>query len=107
VEKDLADKYSVDICVSPQLTNIFQFLCPILDPSRPAKVHIFQFDQVYLSWSRKVKVNWTKNLYWSLYKIALTTGNLPALFLSPFLFHFYDHYDALTKVQVKPMLRYR
>jgi hypothetical protein len=35
VEKDLADGYLVDTCKSAQMIDIFQFLCPILDPSCP------------------------------------------------------------------------
>jgi hypothetical protein len=45
-----------------------------------------------------VKVNWRKNLYRALHKIALQTGLSATLYLPPFLFHFYNHYNALTKV---------
>jgi hypothetical protein len=51
---------------------------------------------VYLSLWKKVKVNWTRNLYRSMYKSAQQVGISPQSYLSPFLFHFYDQNNALT-----------
>jgi hypothetical protein len=42
-------------------------------------------------------VNWTKNLYRSLYRSALQVGVSSTSYMSPFLFHFFDRYDALTR----------
>jgi hypothetical protein len=41
-------------------------------------------------------VNWTMVLYWALYKCGLQVGCAPASYMSPFLFHYYNHYNALT-----------
>jgi hypothetical protein len=46
---------------------------------------------------KKIKVNWTQNLYWSMYKSAQQVGISPQSYLSPFLFHFYDQNNALTR----------
>jgi hypothetical protein len=68
-----------------------------LEPIHPNKVHIYWFNQVYLLLWKHTKVNWKNNLYRSLYKSALQVGFSSTLYMSPFLFHFYDCYNALTK----------
>jgi hypothetical protein len=52
---------------------------------------------VYLLLWKHTKVNWTNNLYRTMYKSALQVGILSTSYLSPFLFHFYDHCNALTR----------
>jgi hypothetical protein len=99
VEKDSADEYLVETCTNAGMKDIFRFLCPILDPTRPSRVHIFRFNQVYLLLRKQVKVNRTKNLYRALYKIAMQVGLTSTLYLSPFLFHFYNQYNTLTRVE--------
>jgi hypothetical protein len=97
VEKDINDGYPVESCLNYNMQDIFRFLCPILDPLQPDKVHIYRFNQVYLLLWKKVKVNWTQNLYRSIYKSAQQVGISPQSYLSPFLFHFYDQNNALTR----------
>jgi hypothetical protein len=87
----------VETCRNNKLRDIFRFLCSILDPVWPNKVHIYRFNQVYLSLWKHTKVNWTKNLYRSMYKSAQQVGILSTSYLSPFLFHFYDYCNALTR----------
>jgi hypothetical protein len=96
VEKDSTNGYPVDNCLDSEMRDIFRFLCPILDPLRPNRVHIYRFNQVYLSLWKKVKVNWTRNLYWSMYNGAHQVGVSPQSYLSPCLFHFYNQNNALT-----------
>jgi hypothetical protein len=68
-----------------------------LDPLRPTTVHIYRFNQVYLLLWKHTKVKWTRNLYRSMYKSTLQVGISSTSCLSPFLFHFYDHCNALTR----------
>jgi hypothetical protein len=77
-EKDSADGCLEDTCRVEDLRDIFQFLCPILDPNRPTRVHIYRFNQVYLLLYKNTPVNWTKILYRSLYKCALQVRHAPA-----------------------------
>jgi hypothetical protein len=97
VEKDSTDGYLVDSFLDSEMRDIFWFLCPILEPLWPDKVHIYRFNQVYLLLWKKVKVNRTQNLYWSMYKSAQQVGVSPQSYLSPFLFHFYDQNNTLTR----------
>jgi hypothetical protein len=52
---------------------------------------------VYLSLWKKTKVNWTKILYRALYKCGQQLGGTLPSYMSSFLFHYYDHYNALTQ----------
>jgi hypothetical protein len=70
-----------------------------LDPARPNQVQIFWFNQVYLLLWKDVRVNLTRNLYRSLYKSAMQVRILSTLYLPPFLFHYNNHYSALTKLE--------
>jgi hypothetical protein len=79
------------------MRDIFWFLCPILDPLPPTWVHIYWFNQVYLLLYIGALVNWTKILYRVLYKCGLQIGCAPASYMSPFLFHYYNHCNALTQ----------
>jgi hypothetical protein len=96
-DKDSVDRYPVDTCRINDMWDIFRFLCPILDPNRPTRVHIYQFNQVYLSLYKGVPVNWTKILYRALYKCGLQVGRTPASYMSPFLFLYYNRYNPLTQ----------
>jgi hypothetical protein len=78
------------------MRGVFRFLCPILDPLCPTRVHIYRFNQVYHLLYSGTPVNWTMVLYWALYKCGLQVGCAPASYMSPFLFHYYNHYNALT-----------
>jgi hypothetical protein len=75
----------------------YQIIWPILDPVCPGLVHVFRFNQVYLALRRHVRVNWTRNIFRSLNICAQQVGVSPNSYLSPFLFHFYDHKSVLTK----------
>jgi hypothetical protein len=46
-EKDSSDGYPVDTCRVKDMRDVFRFLCPILDPLCPTRVHIYRFNQVY------------------------------------------------------------
>jgi hypothetical protein len=41
-------------------------------------------------------VNWTRILYQALYKCGLNLGGTAPSSMSPFFFHYYDHFNALT-----------
>jgi hypothetical protein len=79
-EKDSADGYPVDICRVKDQRDFFQFLCPILDPNCPTRVHIYPFNQVYLLLYKNTQVNWTKILYSShCTSVACRSGTPPPL----------------------------
>ncbi len=96
-QREGADGYQIDWCSDREIRDILWFICPILDPLRPGQVHVFRFNQVYLALRRNVKVNWTRNIFRSLTTCAQQVGVSTNSYLSPFLFHFYDHKSALTK----------
>jgi hypothetical protein len=56
-------------------------------------------NQVSLLLWKDVRVNWTRNLYRFLYKSAMQVGLLSTLYLAPFLFNYYNHYNTLTRLE--------
>jgi hypothetical protein len=83
-EKDSPDGYPIEACKYEEMRDIFWYLCPILDPLRANKVHIYRFNQVYLSRWRDTKVNWMRILYRALYKCGLNLGGTVPSYMSPF-----------------------
>jgi hypothetical protein len=57
VRKDSTDGYPIAACMIKELWDIFGYVCPILDPTQPSKVHIYRFNQVYLLLYTATKVN--------------------------------------------------
>jgi hypothetical protein len=87
-EKDSTDGYPIETCKYEEMQDIFWYLCHILDPLRPNKVHIHRFNQEYLLLWRDTKVNWTRILYQALYKCGQQLGGTAPSYMSPFLFHY-------------------
>jgi hypothetical protein len=100
ISKDNSDGYPLASCTKKELRDIFGFICPILDPSRPTKVHIYRFNQVYLSLYQRTKVNWARLLYRTLHKCSEALGrpNKPS-YITPFLFHYYNFCGVLTETE--------
>jgi hypothetical protein len=96
-EKESAGGYPLDTCRIDDMRDIFRFLCPILHPLCLTWVHIYRFNQMYLLLYKGALVNWTKILYRALYKCSLQIGCAPASYMSLFLFHYYNRYNALTQ----------
>jgi hypothetical protein len=96
-EENSADGYPVDTCRINDMRDIFLFPCLILDPLHPTWIHIYWFNQVYLLLYKSIPVNWTKILYRVLYKCGLQVGHAPASYMFPFLFHYYNCYNAVTE----------
>jgi hypothetical protein len=70
VTKDSSDGYPLSSWNTKELWDIFGFICPILDPTRPAKVHIYRFNQVYLLLHLGTKVNWARLMYRTVHKCS-------------------------------------
>jgi hypothetical protein len=98
VTKDSLDRYPLSACITKELRDIFGYICPILDPTQPAKVHIYRFNQVYLLLHTPTKVNWARLLYRTVHKCSEALGkvNKPS-YMSAFLYHYYNYCRALTE----------
>ena len=95
--KDNTDGYPVSACTNREMRDVFGFICPIFDPTRKDKVHIYRFNQVYLALHGKVKVNWARHFYQTIQKWGESLGKAgKPSYLSTILLHYYHFFGALT-----------
>jgi hypothetical protein len=95
--KDSTDGYPLSACTNREMRDVFGFICPIFDPTRKDKVHIYRFNQVYLALHGKVKVNWARHFYRTIQKWGESLGKAgKPSHLSTILLHYYHFFGALT-----------
>lgn len=87
-------------CTHTEVRRLFEFLNPILHPERPGRISLTVAITVVASLEGRVLIDWALVLHDVIHKLVAILPRIPPFsYVSPYLFHVYDHSGCLSLIK--------